>query len=414
MEGGQLLTAKRVERAKPGRYHDGHGLYLQVRNTDNKSWLLRYERDGRERWYGLGPAHTFSLKEARLRARAVRQLLHDGIDPIEDRKAKKAERALAAAKAMTFRQCAEAYIAANEGAWKNAKHTAQWSSTLKGYVYPHIGHLAVADIDTGLVLRCIEPIWPIKTETASRIRGRIESILDWAAVRKYRPEGDNPARWTGHLEHVLPAKGKLAKVNHHAALPYAAVPAFVEALRQREGMAARALEFAIFTAARTGEVIGAKWDELDLNAAVWKIPAGRMKGGREHTVPLSKCAIELLRALPSEDGNDHVFIGPAQGAGLSNMAMTAVLRRMGRGDVTVHGFRSSFRDWAAECTNYPNHVVEMALAHAVGDRVEAAYRRGDLLNKRKQLAEAWARYCSSPPVAQEAGAKVVPMGRGRQ
>jgi integrase len=396
-----MLTSKKVERTKtPGRYFDAHGLYLQVRNAVNKSWLLRYERDGKERWHGLGPVHAFNLKEARLRARKVRQLLADGVDPIDNRRAERAARALEAAKAMTFKQCAEAYIAANEGAWKNAKHAAQWASTLKTYVYPHIGHLAVADVDTGLVLKCIEPIWRDKTETASRVRGRVESILDWATVRKYRT-GDNPARWLGHLEHVLPSKGKLAKVNHHAALPYAELPDFIRRLREREGMAARALELAILTAARTGEIIGARWDEIDLDDKVWTIPAGRMKGGREHKVPLSERAIQLLRALPTEEGNPHIFIGPRPGSGLSNMSMTAVLRRMGHGDITVHGMRSSFRDWAAERTNYPNHVVEMALAHAVADKVEAAYRRGDLLKKRFALAEAWAKFCASPPVTSE-------------
>jgi integrase len=399
-----------VERARPGRYHDGHGLYLQVRNADNKSWLLRFERDGRERWVGLGPTHTFSLKEARERARDARQLLHDGIDPIEDRKAKKAERALAAAKSMTFRECAEAYIAANEGAWKNAKHAGQWTATLQTYVYPRIGNLPIADIDTGLVLRCIDPIWRDKTETASRVRGRIESILGWATVRNYRT-GDNPARWRDHLEHALPDKAELAKVNHHPALSYAEIPAFMTLLRQRDGVAAKALEFTILTAARTGEVIGAKWDEIDLDAATLTVPAGRMKGGREHKAPLSERAVELLKALPTEADNSFVFLGPRAGSGLSSMALAAVLRRMGHGHVTVHGFRSSFRDWAAECTNYPNHVVEMALAHAVGNAVEAAYRRGDLLAKRRALAETWSKYCTSRPTA---GAKIVPIGgRGR-
>jgi integrase len=403
-----MLTAKRVERVKaPGRYFDGHGLYLQVRNANNKSWLLRYERAGRERWFGLGPAHTFSLKEARARARKARQLLADGIDPVEDRKAARAARALAAAKAMTFRQCAEAYIAANEGAWRNAKHAAQWSSTLKRYVDPHIGGLPVAAVDTGLVLKCIEPIWGDKTETASRVRGRIESILDWATVRKYRT-GDNPARWTGHLEHVLPAKGRVAKVEHHAALPYGDVPRFMQQLRGREGMAARALEFVILTAARTGEVIGARWGEIDFAAGTWTMPADRMKGGRRHRVPLSPRALELLQALPREDGNPHVFIGPRPGSGLSNMAMTAVLRRMGYGHVTAHGFRSCFRDWCAEQTNFPREIAEFALAHVLGDKSEAAYWRGDVLAKRKQLADAWSRYCATPPAVQESG-KVVPM-----
>jgi integrase len=409
-----MLTAKRVERAKPGRHHDGHGLYLQVRNADNKSWLLRYERAGRERWVGLGPLHTFSLKEARERARAARQLLQDGIDPIEDRKVKAAERALAAAKLMTFRECAEAYIAANEGAWKNAKHAAQWTATLQAYVYPRIGNLPVADVDTGLVLRCIDPIWRDKTETASRVRGRIESVLGWATVRNYRT-GDNPARWRGHLEHALPDKAELAKVNHHPAMPCTEIPAFMAELRQRGGVAARALEFAILACARTGEAIGARHSEIDFDAATWTVPASRMKGGREHKVPLSAAAVELLRGLHHEgDGEDgYIFIGARAGMGLSNTSLTTVLKRMQHGDITVHGFRSSFRDWASEHTNFPGEVAEMALAHAVSDKVEAAYRRGDLLKKRRQLAEAWARYCTSPPVVQEAGDNVVSMGRGR-
>jgi integrase len=405
-----MLSAKKVEREKrPGRYFDRHGLYLQIKGVNNKSWLLRFERDGRERWLGLGPLHTYNLKEARERARDARQLLHSGIDPIEDRKAKKAERALAAAKSVTFKECAEAYIAANEGAWKNAKHAAQWTATLKTYVYPHIGNLPVASVDTGLVLKCVEPIWKDKTETASRVRGRIESVLDWAAVRNYR-SGDNPARWRGYLEHVLPQKGKINKVEHHAALPYAELPAFMAELDRREGVAAKALQFAILTAARTGEVVGAKWDEIDLGAKVWTIPAGRMKGGREHKVPLSDRAIQLLRALPAEDGNGFVFIGSRAGSGLSSMAMTQVLKRMGRGDITTHGFRSSFRDWAAEQTNFPREVAEMALAHTIPNAVEAAYRRGDLLLKRRQLMEAWSKFCTSPPAT---GATVVAL-RGRQ
>jgi integrase len=408
-----MLTAKRVERLKEhGRYHDGHGLYLQINEGGAKSWLLRYERRGRERWYGLGPLHAFSLKEARERARAARQLLHDGIDPIDDRRAKKAERALAAAKSMTFKECAEAYIAANEGAWRNAKHARQWTATLKAYVYPRIGNLPIAAIDTGLVLKCVDPIWRSKTETASRVRGRIESVLGWATVRNYR-SGDNPARWRGHLEHALPDKGELAKVNHHSALPYTEIPAFMAELRTREGVAAKALEFTVLAAARTGEVIGAHWAEIDLAAKTWKVPASRMKGGRKHEVPLGARALELLQALPTEEGNPHVFIGPRPGSGLSNTSMAAVLHRMGYGNITTHGFRSSFRDWAAECTSYANHVVEMALAHAVGGKVEAAYRRGDLLAKRRQLMEAWGKYCTSPPVVQEAEGKVVVPIRGR-
>jgi hypothetical protein len=265
------LTVKRVERLKePGRYLDARGLYLQVISKSNRSWLLRWQRDGRERWMGLGSAHDFSLAEARERARKARQQLKDGIDPLTQRRADKAARALEAAKSMTFKQCAEAYIAANRGGWKSARHGQQWLSTLRDFVYPHIGNLPVAAVDTGLVLKCIEPIWKDRTETASRTRGRIEAVLDWATVRGYR-SGDNPARWRGHLQHVLPARGKIAKPEHHPALPYADLPAFLAALRQREGSAARALEFTILTAARSGEVIGAKWNEIDFNKGIWTV-----------------------------------------------------------------------------------------------------------------------------------------------
>jgi integrase len=367
--------------------------------------LLRFERAGRERWLGLGPTHTFSLKEARERARDARQLLHDGIDPIDHRKAQRAALAAAKAKALTFREAAQAYFDQHEGKWRNAKHRAQVLSTLQTYAYPVLANMAVADIDTPAVLNVLRPIWMTKTETASRLRGRIEAVLGWATVSGYRG-GDNPARWVNHLDKALAAPGQVAKPVHHAALPYAELPAFMAELGQREGTAARALAFTILTAARTGETIGATWAEVDLEDKVLTIPAGRMKGGREHKVPLNERAIELLRALPTEEGNPHVFIGPRPGSGLSNMSMTAVLRRMGYGHVTVHGFRSSFRDWAAERTNYPNHVVEMALAHAIGDKVEASYRRGDLFKKRQQLAEAWSRFCLSPPAT---GERVVPL-----
>ena len=274
------------------------------------------------------------------------------------------------------------------------------------FAFPVIGNLSVAAIDTGLVLKVLEqkvdaergypagPLWQARPETASRLRGRIESVLGWATVRGYR-QGDNPARWRGHLSEALPARNANGKVEHHAALPYAELPAFMADLRKREGVAAQALEFTILTAASTGEVIGARWDEIDLEAGVWTVPAGRMKAGKEHRIPLSSRAVELLKDLYREDGNDFVFIGSQAGSGLSNMAMTTVLRRMGRGDITVHGFRSAFRDWAAERTDFPNHVVEQALAHTIGDKVEAAYRRGDLFAKRAQLMAAWAKYCEA-------------------
>jgi integrase len=421
------LTVKRVERLKQkGRYSDGGGLYLQINESGSKSWVFKYERtlrDGngqpkrKEHMLGLGGLDTFSLAEARERARALRQKLKDGIDPLLQKRAEKAQRELAAAKTLTFTQASQAFFEQHEGGWRNAKHRAQFISTLKEYAFPIIGSLPIAAIDTGLVLKVLEQrvpaargypagsLWQTRSETASRLRGRIEAVLAWATVRGYRA-GDNPARWRGHLSEALPARNGIAKVEHHAALPYAELPAFMADLRIREGVAAQALEFTILTAARTGEVIGARWDEIDLEAGVWTVPAGRMKAGKEHKTPLSPRAVELLKDLYREDGNDFVFIGSQAGSGLSNMAMTTVVRRMGRGDITVHGFRSSFRDWAAERTNFPNHVVEMALAHVVGDKVEAAYRRGDLFAKRAQLMAAWAKYCDAPaPV----GVKVVPM-----
>lgn len=341
---------------------------------------------------GLGALHTVSLKDARERARKARQQLLDGVDPIEARKAERTKAALEISKAVTFQEAATAYFDAHQAKWRNAKHRNQFISTLREYVFPKIGKLAVADIDIGSVLLVLEPIWPIKTETASRVRSRIEAILDWATVRKLR-DGDNPARWKGNLQHVLPARARLAKPEHHAALPYAEIPAFTALLRKREGVAARALEFVILTAARTGEVVGAQWDEIDFAARTWTVPGNRMKAGREHRVALSNEAVEILKGLPREKDNSYVFIGPRAG-GLSNMAMAAVLRRMDRVDITVHGFRSTFRDWAAESTAFPNHVVEMALAHTVGNKVEAAYRRGDLLAKRRQLAADWAKFCT--------------------
>ena len=394
------LSAKRVAHLKkPGRYGDGHGLCLQITPSGVKSWLLRYERNGRERWMGLGPLHTIPLKEARERATKARGQLLDGIDPLEARKREHALRALEAAKTISFEEAATLYFDAHERKWRNAKHRAQFLSTLKSYVFPKIGSMAIADIDTGLVLKCIEPIWQAKTETASRVRGRIESVLDWATVRGYRAPGDNPARWRGHLSEVLPARESIRKTAHHPALPYTQVSEFIAELREREGVAALALQFTILTAARTGEVIGARWNEVDLKAKLWTVPAGRIKGGREHRVPLSDSALAILKGLPREANNPFIFVGPKAGGPLSSMAMFMLLRRAGHGNVTVHGFRSTFRDWAAECTAYPNHVVEQALAHTIGNAVEAAYRRSDLLDKRRRLMNDWARYCGSRPMS---------------
>jgi integrase len=403
------LTAKRVAKAlrKPGRYHDGHGLILQVVNPNNASWVLRFERGGRERWLGLGPVHTVSLGEARERAKRARLQLLDGVDPVDAKRAVKAQRALDAAKAMSFRQCATAYIAQRETKWRNAVHRVQWSASLRTYVYPVIGELLVNAVDTGLVLKCIEPHWSAKTETMSRVRGRIESILDWAQVRGYR-SGENPARWRGHLEHLLPARTRL-DVEHFPALPYAELPAFMAELRACQGTAARALEFLVHTVARSGEILGMLHSEVDLDQAVWTVPPHRIKSARTHRVALSKAAVDLLRGLPDEAGNDFVLIGSRSGSGLARNAMGKLLARL-RPGVSVHGFRSTFRDWAAERTAFPREVAELALAHRVGSEVEHAYQRGDLLKKRFMLAEAWSNYCAR---SIQASGDIVPM-QGRR
>ncbi len=347
---------------------------------------------------GLGAYPDFSLKQARERARAARQLLADGIDPITARDAECLEREEQARKASaipTFKEAAERYFRVHGDKWRNAKHRKQFLSTLEAYAFPKLGALRVNNITTDDVRAAIEPIWRTIPETASRVRSRIENVLSWALANRYR-EGLNPARWAENLVHLLPAKGQIAKANHHAALSYDALPEFWAALNEREGIAARALEFTILTAARTGETIGATWEEIDFKGKTWVVSAGRMKAQKEHRIPLSDRALKILQALPTERGNDFVFIGPSKG-NLSNMAMSAVLRRMGRDDITVHGFRSTFRDWAAERTATPNHVVEMALAHVIGNKVEAAYRRGDLLAKRSRLMADWARYCATKP-----------------
>lgn len=302
--------------------------------------------------------------------------------------------AAATAKRLTFRQCAEAYIEAHQGSWKNPKHRQQWTRTLEQYAYPVFGEVQISAIDVGFVTKVLDPIWATKTETASRVRGRIESVLDWAAVRGHR-SGDNPARWRGHLQKALPQRSKIQKVQHHAALAYAELPVFMAMLRQVRGLSARALELLILTASRTSETINAEWSEFDLKAAVWTIPSERMKAAREHRVPLSPVAVTLLKTLRHLDDPRWVFPGARANAPLSNMAMSKVLVSLGHADVTVHGFRSTFRDWAAEQTDYPKEVAEAALAHAVGDKVEAAYRRSDLFEKRRKLMLDWATYTCS-------------------
>jgi integrase len=392
------LSATQVNAAKsPGMLGDGGGLYLQVSAGGAKSWIYRYKLGGRRRDMGLGTAgdKDVTLKRARELAAEAREKVRQGVDPIEARRAERSAQAIEAAKTMTFKDCATAYIAAHQAGWKNPKHAKQWPSTLETYCYPHFGSLPVQAIDVGLVMKVLEPIWQTKPETASRVRGRIEAVLGWAATRGYR-HGENPARWKGHLENLLPQKAKVRRVEHHAALPYAELPTFMIELQQQGGIGARALEFAILTAARTGEVIGAKWSEIDLEVRLWTLPAERMKGGREHRVPLGEPALAILEGMREIRVGDYVFPGAKSGQPLSNMAFLMLLRRMGRGDLTAHGFRSTFSDWCAEQTNFPSEVREMALAHVVGDKVEAAYRRGDLFQKRRQLAEAWGRYCTAP------------------
>ncbi|MCJ2092212.1 integrase arm-type DNA-binding domain-containing protein [Methylobacterium sp. J-072] len=388
---GQLSALVVSRTREPGLYADGGGLYLQVTHADARSWIFRFMLNGRARSMGLGSLHTLTLAEARNKATECRKLCLDGIDPIEARQRVRSAAQLDAAKAMTFDACAEAYIEAHKKGWRNEKHVDQWRNTLATYASPVFGALPVQAVDTGLVMRVIEPIWGDKTETATRVRGRIESVLDWAATRGYR-QGENPARWRGHLQNLLPKRSKVQRVEHHAALPFVQIGEFIASLRQQNGTSPLALEFTILTAARTGEVIGATWDEIDLAERAWTVPAERMKGGREHRVPLCAQALRILERFRALD-DKYVFPGGKRSRPLSNMAMLELLKRMGRPDLTVHGFRSTFRDWAAETTHFPNEMVEMALAHIIDNKVEAAYRRGDLFQKRRDLMDAWAVYC---------------------
>lgn len=366
------------------------GLGLQVSPTGAKSWVLRVMVGGKRRDMGLGGYPDVTLAGARDSARNARAKIKEGIDPVEDARQKRSELYAARASAMTFSEAASAYIAVKEAEWRNDKHGQQWRNTLATYAEPIIGNILVRDIGQSHILKVLEPIWLEKTETAKRLRGRIESILDWARVRGYR-DGENPARWRGHLQMLLQSPGKVQKVEHHPALPYVEIGAFLALLRQEAGTAARALEFAILTAARSGEVRGATWEEIDLDAALWIIPAERMKAKKEHRVTLNEGAAAILEATPKEQRAGLIFRN-GKGKQFSDAAMSSVLRRMKRSDITVHGFRSTFRDWAAECTNYPREVAEMALAHVIENKVEAAYRRGDLFDKRQRLMRDWWRY----------------------
>jgi integrase len=392
------LSPAAVRTAKPGMHCDGGGLYLQCTVGPHgrvaRSWIFRFAgRDG-ERKMGLGSAMDVSLAEARKKALACRQLRTQGVDPIEHRQTALSQARIAAANDITFDAARDAYLGSHQAGWRNLKHAKQWKATLSTYASPVFGTVPVGAVDTALVMRVLESIWATKPETASRVRGRIEAILDWARVRGYR-EGENPARWRGHLDHLLPARSKVREVKHHAALPYADLPKFMTDLAGHESVAAQALRFTILTAARTGETIGARWDEINFAERVWTVPASRMKAGKEHRVPLSDAAIAVLERMAKSQQGDFIFGGDG-GRPLSNMAMAMLLRRMEYKEITVHGFRSSFRDWAAEGTNFPAEVAEMALAHTIRNKAEAAYRRGYLLNKRRRLIEERVRQARAP------------------
>lgn len=411
------LSALEVGRLRqPGKHYVGSppGLMLQITSSGARSWVLRYAVGGKRREMGIGSASEATLAEARERAKAARDRLRDGVDPIDEKKGKTSALRAANAGALTFAQCADRYIAAHEAGWKNAKHAAQWRNTLTSYAYPLIGSMLVRDVELSHVVEILEPIWRTKTETATRVRGRIESVLDWARVRGYR-SGDNPARWRGHLDKVLAQPGKVARGGNHPALDWREVGAFWAALAKVEGMGGAALRFAILTAARSGEVRGMTWGEIDFEAGVWTVPAARMKAAREHRVPLSTVALELLQGLPRVDGTDLVFPG-SKNSLISDATIAAVVKRMHEAAVkaggdgwidrrqggriaTPHGIaRSTFRDWTAEATAYPREVAEAALAHTVEDKTEAAYRRGDLFDKRRRLMEDWAGFIAAPSV----------------
>jgi integrase len=400
------LTAVEVEALKDkGLYPDGDGLYLRVTSTGTKSWIYRYTQEGTTRDMGLGPLASVSLAKARRLAADARGQRQEGDDPIAVRKGQRTAARLAAARGMPFKAAAEELIASHEPGWRNLKHRQQWRNTLKTYAYPVLGHLPVGSIDTDLVLKVLKPIWYTRSETAGRVRGRIEAVLNRAKALGLR-EGQNPAQWRGHLDQLLPARSKVRRVRHHPAVPYAEMPALTAKLRSHTSISARALEFTILTVARIGEALGARWDEIDLKQRIWVVPGERMKGGKEHRVPLAPRAVEILNEMAEIQLNEFVFFGMKQGRSRSNMALLMLLRDL-RPAVTVHGFRSTFKDWASEATSFPDYLSESALAHASADKVRAAYARSDLFEKRRKLMEAWAQYCQR----RAASAEVVPLQR---
>jgi len=396
---GRLTSIVAARIIKPGLTPDGGGLYLSVRQASeggfNRSWVVRYTgADGKRREAGLGRFPDVTLASARQRAAEIRSSAAAGKDPLMERDITRAAARAEAARLTSFKDCAEAYVSAHEATWQNAKHAWQWTNTLRRHAYPILGELPVSAVDSALVLKVLDPIWSKTPETANRLRGRIELVLSWAKARGLR-DGDNPAAWRGNLQHALPSPTKIRPRGHHAAMAIAETPRFYKELDAIEQTSARALAFAILTAARTSEVLGAKWQEFDLSARVWTVPAGRMKGRREHRVPLNHEALRVLGRARAPRADDLVFEGARLGKPLSNMAMLMLLRRMGHSELTAHGFRSTFRDWCAEHTNWPREVAEAALAHVVADKVEAAYRRGDLFEKRAQLMDQWGRFVTS-------------------
>lgn len=397
------LNPKQVENlTEPGTYEDGDGLRLVVKATGRKSWVLRYQLSGKRREMGLGSFPEVGLKAARLAAAEQRKFLASGADPMAardaERQRQRAAEQAATAKAVTFQAAAASYIAAHRAGWKNAKHAQQWENTLATYAEPIIGHLPASEVTTAHVLEILQPIWTTKTETASRVRNRIELVLDAAKARGLR-DGENPARWRGHLDKLLPKRAKVRAVEHHTALPWTELPAFMVELAKHGALSYAAIRLTILTACRTSEVLETTWDEFDLESYTWTIPAARMKAGKDHRVPLSDAARTVLEGLPRIDDSPYVFPGARQGRPLSNLAMLMGLRRIGRGDLTMHGFRSTFRDWAAERTQYPREVCEMALAHKVAEGAEAAYWRGDVFEKRRALMTDWAGYATTHPTA---------------
>ncbi len=418
------LTAKEVEKkTKPGLYGDGGGLTLQITKAGVKSWLYRYMIKGKAYGMGLGPAHTITLADARQKAAEARKLVIEGINPLEAKRQRQLDAEMVKARLMTFDQCASAYIEAHRASWRNVKHADQWTNTIATYVSPLIGPMPVEQIDTAMVVKVLtqpddkgQQFWQVKNETATRVRGRIESILGWATTSGFR-SGENPARWKGHLENLLATISRAQRIKNHPSLAWERMGAFVHDLRQRDGVAARAVEFAILTASRSGEVRGACWSEIDLAAKVWTIPASRMKAKREHEVPLSTEAVALLKRLTKSDATGLIFTG-TKGQALSDMSLTAVIRRMNSearnwtdkdgNTITMHGFRSTFRMWAAESTNYPREVAEHALAHQLPDAVERAYQRGTQFTKRAAMMSEWAKFCGT---IRRESSQVVPINR---